>query len=86
DNASLEIVQVKVPEGSVVVGNMVGQIDLPTGALITLLLRDNQPPQRPNGDTVLQAGDDLLVVINKESEEALRLALTQEAALETEAE
>jgi trk system potassium uptake protein TrkA len=86
DSASLEIVQVKIPEGSVVVGNMVGQIELPAGALITLLLRDKQPPQRPNGDTVLQAGDDVLVVINKESEEALRLALTQEAAPEAEAE
>lgn len=86
DNARLEMVQVKIPEGSVVVGKNMGQIDLPSGALITLLLRENQPPQRPDGDTVLEAGDEVLVVTNRESEEALRLALTEEAAPEAEAE
>ncbi len=86
DNARLEMVQVKIPVGSAVVGKSVGQIDLPSGALITLLLREQHPPQRPSEDTVLEAGDEVLVVTGRESEEALRLALTQEAAPETEAE
>lgn len=79
EDARLEIVQVKIPEGAVVVGRMVGQVDLPSGAFITLLLRSGQPPTRPEEDTVLQAGDEVLVVTNRESEEALRRALTQGA-------
>lgn len=85
EDARLEIVQVKIPEGAAVVGKMVGQVDLPSGALITLLLRSGQPPVRPEADTALQAGDEVLVVTNRESEEALRQALTQEAPAQGEA-
>lgn len=86
DDANLEMVQVKIPEGSAAVGKNIGQIDLPSGTLITLVLRAGQPPQRPDEDTVLEAGDEVLVVTSRESEDALRLSLTQEPALEAEAE
>lgn len=84
DNSRLEMVQVRIPEHSVVAGKRVGDISLPAGSLIALLLRGDQPPQRPTEDTVIQGGDEVLVVTPPDSEEALRQALTQERAPEAE--
>ncbi len=76
----LEIVEVKVPEDSAVVGRRVGDIVLPPQSLIALVIDENGEPRVPSGDTVVQAGDEVVAVTRTENEDALRGALTAPTA------
>ena len=62
--------QVTVPRGSAIAGASIGAIYLPTGVLLTTLLRDGVPfvPER---DLTVKAGDQLLFVIAKEAEDEI---------------
>jgi trk system potassium uptake protein TrkA len=72
----LEIVEVKVPENSAVVGRRVNDIVLPPQSLIALVIDEAGEPRVPGNDTVIQVGDDVVAVTRKENEDALRGALT----------
>jgi trk system potassium uptake protein TrkA len=76
ENAEFEIVDVKIPGGSSAVGKAVKDIQLPPGAIISLLIRSREKPQVPSPETILEAQDQLVAVTRPETEEALRLALT----------
>jgi trk system potassium uptake protein TrkA len=76
ENAEFEIVEVKIPGGSSAVGKAVKDIQLPPGAIISLLIRSREKPQVPSPETILEAQDQLVAVTRPETEEALRLALT----------
>jgi trk system potassium uptake protein TrkA len=76
----LEIVEVKVPENSAVVGRRVGDIVLPPQSLIALVIDEKGEPRVPSGDTVVQAGDEVVAVTRTENEDALRGALTAPTA------
>jgi trk system potassium uptake protein TrkA len=71
----LEIVEVKIPPGSTTVGKTVGELPLPEGSTLSLLLRKQQKPIIPRATTTLQAEDHIIAVTSPESEEALRAAL-----------
>jgi potassium/hydrogen antiporter len=58
------MVELVVPPGSQVVGRSVMQLDLPRGVLIVLVSR-GEDSIVPNGATVLQAGDKLVVLANE---------------------
>ena len=60
--------------------NKVGELSLPSGVTLTLLLRKDKKPQVPDKDTVLEGEDLALVVTSPENENDLRIALTQRAA------
>jgi len=75
--AELEIVEVRIPPKSAAVGRMVKDLSLPAGATISLLIRRQQRPQIPTGDTVLQAGDQVVAVTRPDMEEALKQVLTE---------
>lgn len=75
----LEIVEVKVPPNAAMVGKTVGELLLPQQSLITLVIDEEGVPRIPNSDTVIRAGDELLAVTRRESEEALRAVLTSPA-------
>ena len=71
----LEIVEVKIPPDSTTVGKLVKELSLPTGSVLSLIIREKRKPVVPTGNTVIQAGDQIIAVTTPESEETLRAAL-----------
>jgi cell volume regulation protein A len=59
-----ELVDIEIPTGSPVAGKQIVGASIPTGALIVLVNRDNEFLV-PNGGTVLQSGDRVLILANK---------------------
>jgi len=76
----LEIVEVKVPENSAVVGKRIGDVLLPQQSLIALIVDSDGEPRVPRPDTVLHAGDEVVAVTRTENENALRAVLTASAS------
>jgi trk system potassium uptake protein TrkA len=76
----LEIVEVKVPETSSVVGKKVGDILLPQQSIIALIVDEQGEPRVPKVDTVVRAGDEVVAVTRTENEDALRAVLTAPAS------
>jgi len=74
--SGLEIVEVKVPAESFVVGKPIRDILLPHQSLISLIIDTEGHPRVPTSETVIHAGDEVVAVTMRESEAALRLALT----------
>ena len=60
----LEIIEVEVIEGAPAVGRRVADIDLPDGSLIISVLPRGKAGFVPKGDTVIDAGDEVLVVLD----------------------
>jgi trk system potassium uptake protein TrkA len=72
---NLEVVEVRIPVGSTSIGKAVKDLSLPTGSMLTLIIRKEQKPILPIPTTVLMAGDQVIAVTSSETEEALRAAL-----------
>lgn len=72
----LEIVEVRIPSDSFVVGKPIRDILLPHQSLISLVIDAEGHPRVPTGETVIHAGDQVVAVTMRESEGALRTALT----------
>jgi trk system potassium uptake protein TrkA len=71
-HSGLELVEIKLPETSPVVGRSVREVLLPAESLISLIVDPGGVPRMPSGDTRLNAGDALVVVSRKESLAMLR--------------
>ncbi|GIW13775.1 MAG: hypothetical protein KatS3mg062_1214 [Tepidiforma sp.] len=71
-HSGLELIEVKLPDTSPVVGRSVREILLPAESLISLVVDPGGVPRMPSGDTRLHAGDALVVVAPKESLDMLR--------------
>ena len=71
----LEVVELRIPAGSASVGKTVKDIPLPSGSMLSLIIRKDQKPIVPVATTVLLAGDQVIAVTSAASEEALRAAL-----------
>jgi trk system potassium uptake protein TrkA len=76
----LEIVEIKVPDVSAVVGKKVGEILLPQQSIIALIVDEQGEPRVPKVDTVVRAGDEVVAVTRTENEDALRAVLTSPAS------
>ena len=72
----LEMVEVKVPSYSAIVGKRIDELLLPQQCLITLIIDEEGAPRVPTSDTSIRAGDELVAVCRRESEDALRGVLT----------
>jgi len=72
----LEIVEVRVPAESFVVGKPIRDILLPHHSLISLIIDTAGHPRIPTSETVIHAGDEVVAVTMRESEATLRMALT----------
>ncbi len=59
----LEIIEVEVTAGASAAGKRVDQIELPDGGLIIAILRDRAGIV-PSGDTVIDVGDEVLLILN----------------------
>jgi len=71
----LEIVEMKVPEGSAAVGKALRDISLPANSVLSLIVRKGVRPVVPSPDTILLADDQIIGVTPSESEAALKEAL-----------
>jgi len=78
----LEIVEVKIPADAFVVGKPIRNVLLPHQSLISLLVDAEGHPRVPTGETVIHAGDEVVAVTMRESEGALRTALTSPKGME----
>ncbi len=66
----LEIIELEVSVGASAVGQSVAEVDLPEGSLIISVLRDGSGFV-PKADTVIQAGDEVLLVLDPGLEETI---------------
>lgn len=76
EETGLEIVEIRIPPHASCIGRRVKELNLPSGAVLALLIRKEQRPIVPTPDTILELKDQLLAVTKPEVEEILRLALT----------
>lgn len=70
-SAGLEIIEVRIPAESDVVGKTLGAVNLPRSCNLALIIRDKQFVT-PTAETILLANDDVFALVNREGEEALR--------------
>jgi len=73
--SGLEIVELRIPAESRVVGRAVKATMLPFQSMICLVVGEDGQPKVPSGETILHAGDEVVAVTLHESEDALREAL-----------
>ena len=73
--SGLEIVEVRIPDDSRVVGRPLREILLPQQSMVALVIGEDGTPRMAGGDTVVRAGDEVVAVTMHDSEEALREAL-----------
>jgi len=71
----MEIVEVKILEGSKSVGKSVNELALPSDSILALLIRNGQKPQVPTADTILEVNDRIIALTTTDSEEALQAKL-----------
>ena len=66
----LEIIEVEVSQGAPAAGKRVRELGIPDGALVISILRDGAGFV-PKADTVIEAGDEVLLVLDPGLEEAI---------------
>jgi len=71
----LEIVLVRIAEGSPAAGKSVKSLSLPSGSVVSAMIREGQECQVPALDTIVEAGDQLVCLIPSGSERAVQAAL-----------
>ncbi len=79
--SGLEIVEVKIPPNAAVVGKPIRDLLLPHQSLISLIVDADGQPRVPTSETVIHAGDEVVAVTMRETESALRAALTSSSPL-----
>jgi trk system potassium uptake protein len=67
---SLEIIEMLLPENSKAAGQRVGDVQMPEGSLLISVLREGSGFV-PDSETVLEAGDEILAVLDPRVEEDL---------------
>jgi trk system potassium uptake protein len=72
--AGLEIIEVRVPEESPIVGKSLSTINLPRSGNIALIIRDTEYIV-PTAETKIFAKDEVFALVNPEGEDALRASL-----------
>jgi trk system potassium uptake protein TrkA len=72
-SSRLEIVEMRIPEKSPIVGKMLRDINLPRSGNLALIIRDKQFIT-PTAETQINAHDDVFALVNREGEEELRKA------------
>jgi Trk K+ transport system NAD-binding subunit len=71
----IEIVEVKILDGSKSVGKSVKELSLPLDSILALLIRNGQKPQVPTADTVLEVNDCIVALTTTDSEAILQKKL-----------
>ena len=76
DDRGLEIVEVRIPPDSQIIGKPVKEVPLPDGTRLVLLIPIDRKPVIPNLNTVIHEGDQIIALTTPELEEELRANLT----------
>ena len=72
-SAGLEIIEVRIPADSPIVGKMLRDINLPRIGNLALIIRDKQFIT-PTAETQIMPNDEVFALVNPEGEEAVRRA------------
>lgn len=75
EDKGLDIVMIRIAEGSLAAGKSVKDLSLPLGSVVSIMIRQRQEYQVPASDTTLEAGDQLVCLIPSGSEEAVQAML-----------
>jgi trk system potassium uptake protein TrkA len=75
----LEIIEVEVAPDAPAAGQQIGDLELPDGCLVVSILRDGKGFV-PKAETVIQAGDEVLAVLNPGAEQAICALLAPRSA------
>ena len=75
EGGQARLVEVTLAEDSPVVDKAIAEIDLPRDATFVAVVRDEHVVM-PRGDTVFEAGDEVLAMVTPDSEEEVRRILT----------
>lgn len=73
----LELVNLSVREGAAAAGRRLRDIPLPPQTVVSLVIGPDGP-RVPTGETLIQAGDEVIAVTRVESEDALRAQFTSQ--------
>ena len=73
----LEIVGIKIPEGAVVVGKPIRDLQVPYGVHMNLIISSAGRTEDPKDDTIIEAEDEIIAVSPVESTQALWETLTE---------
>src|SRR6266513_2527869 len=76
----LEIIEMMLSDDSRVNGQRVGDLSMPEGSLLISILREGQGGFVPTPDTVLEAGDEVLAVLDPGLEEELKVFFGSDGA------
>lgn len=68
----MQLVKVAIPEESPVDGRMLAEINLPHNSVVVAVDRPNRDMEIPTGDTVLHAGDSMIVIVKNGAAERIR--------------
>lgn len=71
----LEILDIKVPPTSPAVGKLLKDLPIPANSVVSLHLSRKHGPSIPKGDTLIEAGDAMVVVTTPENEALLKEVL-----------
>ncbi|MBM4447277.1 MAG: TrkA family potassium uptake protein [Chloroflexi bacterium] len=74
----MEIVEVKILEGSKSAGKSVKELSLPSDSILALLIRNGQKPQVPTADTILEVNDRIIALTTTDSEQTLQEKLASD--------
>ncbi|MGE3961587.1 MAG: TrkA family potassium uptake protein [Dehalococcoidia bacterium] len=75
ESAGLQIVTMRVQEGAEVSGRNLRDLRFPAGVLITIVIGPDGA-ETPSGDTVLRPGHEIIAVVPRDAEDALRAMVT----------
>ena len=75
-SGGLEIIEVKIPPNSKVVGKKLRAFPLPKGSAVLLIINKDKGPQIPSDDIVIAAEDEVVAITQSENEEAIRSILS----------
>ena len=76
----LEIIEMMLGDNSRVAGKRVGDLNMPEGSLLISILREGQGGFVPTPETVLEAGDEVLAVLDPGLEEELKVFFGSDGA------
>jgi trk system potassium uptake protein len=71
----VEMVEIKIPSDARIVGKKIKDIELPSGSILTLILRRDQKPLMAAPDLIIETGDQIIALTPTDTEEQLKIAL-----------
>jgi trk system potassium uptake protein TrkA len=74
---NMQLVKVAIPEQSPVDGRMLAELNLPHNSVVVAVDRPNKDLEIPTGDTVLRAGDSMIIIVKNGAAERIRALVSR---------